>query len=69
MTKLSIRTVKSESRPGVAYKVTLYSNGSWWCSCPSFKFQRGKTAQERQCKHTRALTLKLFKKSKKAHAA
>lgn len=35
------------------YTVSVYGGGNGaWCSCPSFRFQKGKPASERACKHS-----------------
>jgi len=54
----STKTVRTEEqfegrRPGRVYTVRQFTAGSFWCSCPSFKFQRI-PSEERACKHTRA---------------
>jgi uncharacterized Zn finger protein len=52
MTKEVRVTAKVRGSNGF-YQVTQYTDGSFWCTCPSFKFQR-KPVEERACKHTRA---------------
>lgn len=56
---MAVRTweVPSDSRPGVAYTVTLFLDqhyamkpGSFSCTCAAWKFQRRATS-ERACKH------------------
>lgn len=34
------------------YDVKIYSDGSNHCTCPSWRFQKGKLPTERHCKHT-----------------
>lgn len=46
--------VPSESRPGIEYHVTLWTNERFTCTCKSFlmgKQQRGLSVWERTCKH------------------
>jgi hypothetical protein len=44
-------SVPSSSNPDKSYTVTFYADGSKWCGCPAFKFQR-KPVADRSCKHT-----------------
>lgn len=40
----------SGSKP---YRVEVYGDGNGaWCTCPAMRFQKGKPANERSCKHT-----------------
>ena len=50
--KLGTVTVASASNPSKSYGVTLYGDGSWWCECPAFKFQR-LAVELRTCKHVK----------------
>lgn len=54
MQLVDTKKVKSSSSRKV-YKVRVYDDGTFWCPCPGFKFQKGKSARERMCKHTRLL--------------
>ena len=63
MAKLT-KEVKKEakfagSKPGSFHTVKQFMDGSFWCSCPSFKFQRV-PVEERACKHTRAFLATQF---------
>lgn len=42
------------------YDVKIYNDGSNYCTCSSWRFQKGKPATERQCKHTLAVSQKLI---------
>ena len=58
MTKLRVYKIRSSSNPSKKYKVTVYDDGSFWCTCPAMRFQ-GVAAKNRQCKHTRQIVAKL----------
>jgi len=45
-------TMPSESDPRKEYTVTLYSDGTWKCSCPHWIFRLQKTGED--CKHIRS---------------
>lgn len=54
MVHVATKKVRSSSSKRT-YSIKIYDDGSFWCSCPGFKFQRGKVAKDRACKHTRKL--------------
>lgn len=54
LTVLFTTTVPSFSNPEKRYEIKQYSNGTKWCSCPAYKFQRA-PVELRNCKHTKML--------------
>lgn len=48
-----VEQVESSSSKAV-YTVTLFSDQSWFCTCPAFRFQY-KPAEGRVCKHVAAV--------------
>ena len=36
------------------YTIKLYDNDTVSCTCPAWRFQKGVSVTERQCKHTKA---------------
>lgn len=52
MNKIATFEMPSQSVAGKVYETSLYENGTWWCSCPAYKFQK-RPVSERTCKHQR----------------
>lgn len=52
--KTVIATFASESRPGHVHEVRLGANGTIYCTCEGWRFQRLSPGL-RTCKHTKAL--------------
>ena len=40
----------SGSKP---YTVTIYMDGTNYCTCPGWRFKKGLAPEERSCKHTK----------------
>lgn len=47
----SVATFESASRPGKFYTVTLADDGTPYCDCPPWKFQKVPADQRKDCKH------------------
>lgn len=43
----TVEVMGSSKRP---YVITRYSDGSWYCGCPAWRFQKI-PAEQRTCKH------------------
>lgn len=50
-----IAEVPSESNPSKKYQIRLGGDGNVYCSCPAWKYQKGKAPHERVCKHMKGL--------------
>ena len=46
-----IQRFESASKPGCFYEVQRAGDGSLYCSCPKWKFQKGVDPKDRKCKH------------------
>lgn len=49
--------VQSSSNGAIMYEVKTFVDGSHWCNCSAFKFQK-LAATERCCKHTKQVVAK-----------
>jgi hypothetical protein len=49
--------VPSRSNPALMYNVKVFRDGTKWCTCPAFKFQKG-DPKIRNCKHSRSLEVR-----------
>lgn len=52
--EVSVDFVQSSSNATVVYEVKTFVDGSHWCNCAAFKFQKV-AATERCCKHTKSV--------------
>lgn len=52
--KTVIARFDSKSKPGHSHTVMVGADGNIYCSCPSWRFQKGVSPIGRQCKHTKA---------------
>lgn len=54
--KEAVVTVKMRSQTNVKkrYLLTKFNDGTWFCTCPSFRFQK-KAVEIRNCKHIRLI--------------
>lgn len=50
-TKVVAETRKIVGGSGKEHTCTLYDDGTYWCTCAAFKFQKG-PVEQRRCKHT-----------------
>lgn len=50
-----VQRFESKSKPGRFYEVERAADGSLYCSCPKWKFQKGVLPQDRICKHIEAV--------------
>lgn len=50
-----IAEVPSTSNPSKKYQIRLGGDGNVYCSCPAWKYQKGKAPHERVCKHMKGL--------------
>jgi len=50
-----VQRFESKSKPGRFYEVQRAADGSLYCSCPKWKFQKGKLPQDRTCSHIEAV--------------
>lgn len=58
MMNLSMQVPSQTSQ--AVYTVTRHvSTGAWSCTCPSWRFQRGRNGESRSCKHLTGLALDL----------
>ena len=48
-TKVRTDVFESSSRPGTKYETTMWSDGSFSCTCPAWRFK--KEGQPRDCRH------------------
>lgn len=46
-----VLSIPSFSNPEKKYEVRQFTDGSRWCSCPAYKYQK-KNPANRSCKHT-----------------
>lgn len=46
-----LRRYESDSKPGRFYEIQRAGDGSLYCSCPKWRFQKGVDPKERTCKH------------------
>lgn len=46
------------SSSSAIYEVRLAADGIVYCSCPAWRFQKGKTKEERACKHMKMMGLR-----------
>jgi hypothetical protein len=44
---------ESDSTPGKMYQVMMGEDGVVYCTCPAWRFQKGRSPSERVCKHIR----------------
>lgn len=51
-----VQRFESKSKPGRFYEVQRAADGSLYCSCPKWRFQKGKLPQDRICKHIEMVT-------------
>lgn len=55
-----VQRFESKSKPGKFYEVQRAADGSLYCSCPKWRFQKGKLPQDRTCKHIEEVLAKQF---------
>jgi predicted nucleic acid-binding Zn finger protein len=52
-----VKKFESESKPGKFYEVSRAADGTLYCDCPKWRFQKGVDPKERTCKHILQLEL------------
>jgi len=52
-----VRKFQSDSRPGTYYEVSRAGDGTLYCNCPKWRFQKGVDPKERTCKHLKMFEL------------
>lgn len=49
-------SVRSQSDASTIYTVYVGEKGPTFCTCPGFKYQRGRSEFRKPCKHMRAIS-------------
>jgi len=58
-----VATYESDSHPGKFYNICRAGDGSLYCDCPAWRFQKGKLPNERTCKHLKLYHSRLVQRT------